>query len=443
MATTQRSQYEWLNNIKSNGCHGCHQIGNKATRTVSKAWDKAGASVSVWAQRMMVGQGGESMLNQMNRLDSERALLLFADWSDRIAAGELPAAKPSRPQGVERNAVVSVWEWSSAKAYLHDEIATDKRNPTINGYGKLYGAPEYSTDMIPVLDPVRNTATEMKMPVRDPKTPSSKEDPMYRPSLIWGEERLWDSQAAVHNPMLDDKGRVWFTSRIRPSDNPAFCKKGSEHPSAKLTPVNSSGRQLARCTIRRARNLNSINTCYGTHHLVFAEDANNTLWTSGGGGAGVVGWLNTKMLAETGDEEKSQGWTALILDTNGNGKRDEYVGPKDAIDPAKDKQLQASFYGVAWSPVDGSVWGSIRVFPGQVVRLSPGSNPPHTALAEVYELPWKDGKPLAHGYGPRGMDIDRHGVVWTVLSSGHLASFDRRKCNGPLNGPDGDGATLS
>ena len=203
---------------------------------------------------MMVGQGGESMMNQINRLDSERALLLFADWTDRIAAGELPATKPSRPEGVERNAVVSVWEWSSAKAYLHDEIATDKRNPTINGYGKLYGAPEYSTDMIPVLDPIRNKATEMKMPVRDPKTPSSKEDPIYRPSLIWGEERLWDSQATVHNPMLDDKGRVWFTSRIRPSDNPAFCKKGSEHPSAKLTPVNSSGRQLA-CTIRRARNL--------------------------------------------------------------------------------------------------------------------------------------------------------------------------------------------
>jgi hypothetical protein len=26
--------------------------------------------------------------------------------------------------------------------------------------------------------------------------------------------------------------------------------------------------------------------------------------------------------------------------------------------------------------------------------------------------------------------------VWTVLSSGHLASFDRRKCKGPLNGPN-------
>ncbi len=67
-----------------------------------------------------------------------------------------------------------------------------------------------------------------------------------------------------------------------------------------------------------------IDTCFGTHHLLFAEDANNTLWTSSGGGGGVVGWLNTKMWDQTHDEQKSQGWTALVLDTNGNGKRDAY-----------------------------------------------------------------------------------------------------------------------
>src|ERR1700680_1688268 len=33
------------------------------------------------------------------------------------------------------------------------------------------------------------------------------------------------------------------------------------------------------------------------------------------------------------------------------------------------------------------------------------------------------------------MDVDSKGVVWTPLSSGHYASFDRSKCKGPLNGP--------
>jgi hypothetical protein len=66
------------------------------------------------------------------------------------------------------------------------------------------------------------------------------------------------------------------------------------------------------------------------------------------------------------------------------------------------------------------------------VRLDPGANPPETALAEVFEPPFP-------GYGPRGGDIDRNGVFWASLSSGHLGSFDRRKCKGPLNGPAATG----
>ena len=55
---------------------------------------------------------------------------MFADWTDRIAAGELPPTSPQRPQGVERNIVVRCGTGPTPKAYLHDEIATDKRNPT-------------------------------------------------------------------------------------------------------------------------------------------------------------------------------------------------------------------------------------------------------------------------------------------------------------------------
>ena len=57
--------------------------------------------------------------------------------------------------------------------------------------------------------------------------------------------------------------------------------------------------------------------------------------------APCVGWLNTKMFDETGDAAKSQGWTAFVLDTNGNGKRDEYTGPDQPVDPDKDKHIVA------------------------------------------------------------------------------------------------------
>jgi len=428
---TLKSQAQWLDVVKTNGCYTCHQLGNKATRTIPKDLGHFTSSTEAWARRIVSGQAMTQMTNNIGRLDARRALALFADWTDRIAAGELPASKPTRPQGIERSVVVILWDWAGPKDYLHDEVSTDKRNPRVNANGLIYGATEESRDLFPVLDPVSHKATQVKMPVRDPNTPSSKQNPMT-PSPYWGDEPIWDSQTSMHNPMFDEKGRVWFTSRVGAPANPDFCKRGSDHPSARLFPVDQSNRHLSMYDPKTGK-ITLIRTCFPTHHLVFAEDADNTLWTSAGGPqSGVIGWLNRKMFEETGDEARSQGWTALILDTNGNGKRDDYVEPNQPLDPTKDKRVVAAFYGIAVSPVDGTIWGTVLGFPGYVIRLNPGPNPPATALAEVFEPPFP-------GYGPRGMDVDRSGVVWTPLSSGHLASFDRRRCKGPLNGPTATG----
>jgi len=426
-----KSQAQWLDVVKTNGCYTCHQLGNKATRTIPKELGQFSSSTEAWARRVVSGQAMTQMLNNLGRLDPKRATALFADWTDRIAAGELPASPPARPQGVERNVVITLWDWAGPKDYLHDEISTDKRNPRVNANGMIYGTPEESTDLFPVLDPVKHKATQVRMLVRDPNTPSSHQNPTT-PSPYWGPDPIWDSQTSMHNPMFDEKGRVWFTSRVRPPANPDFCKKESDHPSAKLFPVEQSNRHLSMYDPKTGK-ITLISTCFPTHHLVFAEDANNTLWTSAGGPqSGVLGWLNRKMFDETGDEVRSQGWTALVLDTNGNGKRDDYVEPNQPVDPAKDKRIVAAFYGIAVNPADGTIWGSVLGFPGHVIRVNPGPDPAATALAEVFEPPLP-------GYGPRGMDIDRNGVVWTPLSSGHLASFDRRLCKGPLNGPTATG----
>jgi hypothetical protein len=431
-----KSQAEWLRLMKTDSCWSCHQLGNKATREIPKALGSFDSSAQAWERRIQSGQAGGNMLGGIGQLGKERALAMFADWTDRIAKGELPPAPP-RPQGVERNVVITQWDWADPKAYLHDEIATDRRNPTINANGLLYGSPELSTDYLPVLDPVHNTTSKVPLPVRDPNTTDVSGKPV-KASAYWGEEAIWSSKTNVHNPMFDQQGRVWFTSRVRNDDNPPFCREGSTQTSAKLFPLAKSSRQLA-VYDPKTKQVSMISTCFTTHHLQFAEDANYTLWTSSGGGGGAVGWLNTKMWDATHDEEKSQGWTALILDTNGNGKRDAYVEPDQPVDPSKDKRINAAFYGVIVSPADGSIWGTVLGFPGAVVRLAPGSNPPATALAEIYELPWNNPKAAVQGFGPRGLDIDRNGVVWAVLASGHFASFDRRKCKGPLNGPTATG----
>jgi hypothetical protein len=425
------SQMEWLNVVKTNGCISCHALGTAATRTVPRALGQFKSSEEAWARRITSGQAMTQMVNALARNDTQRMLKQFADWTDRVATGELPAARPLRPQGVERNIVLTLWDWSNPKAYLHDEVSTDKRNPTLNAYGKLYGSTEESTDLVPVLDPAKHVATEIEHPVRDPETPSSREHPMA-PSAFWGKESIWNSHTTTHNPMLDERGRVWYTARVRPPRNPEFCRKGSSHPSAEVLPLENANRHLSMFDPASGK-FTLISTCFNTHHLAFAEDANNTLWTSAGGSASpVIGWLNRKLFEETGDEQRAQGWAPFVLDTNGNGKRDEWVEPGEAIDPAKDKRVVTGLYSVAVSPVDGTVWGTSLGFPGYVVRVNPGPDPARTALTEIYEPPFP-------GYGPRGGDVDRDGVFWASLSSGHLASFDRRKCSGALNGPNATG----
>ncbi len=423
-----KSQAQFLRNLKSGNCWACHQLGNKATREFPEGLGTFASSTEAWERRLKAGQAGGNMMSGLETLGAKRALAMFADWTDRIERGEIPEA-PTRPQGVERNVVITEWDWADSKAYLHDEVSTDRRNPTVNANGLIYGALELSADYLPVLDPVHHTTDQVKLTVRDPATPETSSK-MLAPSPYWEDEVLWTSKNNVHNPMFDERGRVWITSAVRPFDNPDFCKQGSTHPSAKLFPIARSSRHLA-VYDPGTKELKHISTCFGTHHLMFAEDENNTLWTSGGGQ--VVGWLNRRMFDETGDEVKSQGWTALVMDTNGNGKRDAYVEPGEPSDPEKDARFGGAFYSVAPAP-DGSVWGSVLGFPGAAVRLNPGANPPETALAEVYEPPVE-----AHGFSPRGMDIDRDGVVWAALASGHLGSFDRRKCKGPLNGPAATG----
>ena len=429
-----KTQAQFLRTIKSGTCMACHSIGSKGTREFHPSMEKFESSVDAWERRLQSGQAGGNMISTVMDIGREEVLKMFADWTDRIANGEVPPTPP-RPQGVERNVVITQWDWADPKAYLHDVVSTDRRKPTLNANGPVYGALEVSADYLPVLDPMKHDSSRVALTVRDENTEPATGPHMPQPSPYWGDEAIWNSKTNVHNPMFDDKGRVWITATVRPPDNPDFCKEGSDHPSAKLFPLNRSGRHLGFYD-PKTKKYTHISTCFSTHHLMFAEDENNTLWTSGGGEA--IGWLDTKKYEETGDEKQSQGWTALILDTNGNGKRDDYVEPNDPVDPKKDKRIAKGLYAVS-PAADGSVWGSSLGYPGAVIRLDPGSSPPATALVEYYELPVKESGEPVEGYSPRGMDVDRNGVAWVALASGHLASFDRRKCKGALNGPSATG----
>jgi len=430
------SQGEWIRSVvNTDGCTGCHALGNKATREIPSELGDFDSHVDAWGRRVQSGQAGRNMEARLAQVGRDAALGMYADWTDRIQAGEYPMAPPPRPEGLERNVVVSLWDWADPKAYMHDLISADKRDPRINANGPVYGAAENSVDYVPIVNPTTHEASTVPLRVRDPLTPSTASTPPLMPSPYWGDEVIWDSQSVAHSFAMDRRARVWIAARVRPAETPAFCRDGSSHASAQAFPLERSNRHM-QVWDPATRQITTVDTCFGTHHLNLDEE--DVMWFTGSGP--VVAWFDTTVFDETGDEALAQGWSVQVLDTNGNGRRDAYVEPGEPSDPTKDTRIARGYYGVAPSPLDGSIWGSTLGMPGGLVRFVPGDDPVHTGLVEYYELPWNDPDVSIQGYSPRGMDVDSNGVVWTVLSSGHFASFDRSTCEGPLNGPTATGA---
>jgi hypothetical protein len=422
------NQQQWLYHLKS-GCGFCHELGTKITRSLDHMADMHFETPEeAWIYRTQLGVRGGAMAGAFATFGQQSAARVFANWTTRIAAGEVPPAPP-RPSGVERNVVITEWEWGVDTSFMHDEITTDKNDPTVNPYGDVY-AVSSGHGKLEVLDPVDNSTYEITIPTRDdPREVSSRFPPPAFPSNFWGKEHLWGNEnpADPHNPMLDDRGRVWMTSKVR-QNQPDWCKEGSDNKFAQYYPRNFSPRQASMYDPSTGE-FRLIDTCFATHHLQFDDDPDRTLYFNELLGP-VIGWVNTREYDRTHDEKASQGWCPQIIDTNGDGRITKpWNTPDGEFDPSRDTEVRHNLYSVIPSPVDDSVWGASEDYPGYIVRLDRGDNPPQTCVTEAYRVP--DG-----AFDPRGIDIDSNGVVWTALAgSSDLASFDRSKCK-VLNGPE-------
>ena len=432
-----RTQAHWIDTLKQ-GCQLCHQLGNLATREIPNAAD-FDSTEAAWAHRIVTGQRAARMAAAMNRFGSERGIAAYADWTDRITAGEVPQTPP-RPQGRERDVVLTMWEWGSETSYIHDEIASDKRDPHVNAGGPVYGV-EFAHDKLAWVDPAAHEARDVPVPVRD--TPGEGDYASYmpqdmpNPSFYYGDEMLWNNPGNPHNPMMDGQGRVWMTHQIRGPGNPAWCREGSDNAFARHYPIEAAARHVAYYDPATGE-VELIDTCFNTHHLQFGFDDDDTLYLSSV--RDVIGWINTKQYLETRDAQASQGWCPTIVDTTGDGRIGAWTGLREAPDPAQDRQLGRGWYGIVPDPTaERVVWAASGGVPGQIVRLEIGDDPPRTCVAEYYQPPFENPDAPVQGYSPRGIDIDTNGIVWTALSgSGHVARFDRSRC-GVLNGPEATG----
>ena len=289
-----KNQQQWIQALKQNGCGNCHQAGGARMRMVSDFHlDQAdGDQETAWSLRLSSGNGGPNMINAVSNLQSTDGGMLqrLADWTTRIAAGETPKQKPERPKGVERNLVVTIWDWGRSTMYMHDLITTDKRNPTVNGYGYMAGAMEVSTDWAPFLDPKNNVSWEKRMPMLSYEAPTSAtENAVNAASQTFGMRQIWKTHVNAHTNMMDQDRRTYWTASVRPQwEQPAFCTDPN-NASAKVFPIKvASGNPDNRTEfVQNARgvtvydpNLDQwfhVDTCFGTHHLNFGYDADNTL----------------------------------------------------------------------------------------------------------------------------------------------------------------------
>jgi hypothetical protein len=446
------TQAQWLFLLKR-GCEVCHQMGNKATRELPKNLGTFDSPALAWERRMMSGQVGPEMTGALNNFGHDRGLAMFADWSTRIEKGEVPPAPP-RPVGLERNVVITLWDFGTDKSFFHDVVSTDERNPTVNGYGPVYGA-DFSAGSIAVVDPIKNTETMFPVPLRndedrkDMKPFTSQH--IAKPSPYWGNEIVWNDRVTAAGRHMDDKGRVWVHAQTR-KDQPAYCREGSNNPFAKNFPMPAN--LVARGNVSydpKTKKFDWIDTCLPSGHEAFDTDKDRTLYFSSNNGVrgiGAIGWSKTRLFDETHDSEKVHGWCPVIIDYNGDGKIGAYTRPNEPADPALDMAVPgASGYGIDVSPIDHTIWyaggvaSSSTEVPGKIIHVMLGSNPPETCISEVFEPPFNNPKrPGVEAFSTLGITIDSKGLVWAALAgSNDLASFDRSKCKGPMNGPKATG----
>jgi hypothetical protein len=232
----------------------CHQLGSRGTRTIPSALGTFPTSLAAWQRRLQSGQAGMGMIGAVNHF-GPRALTLFADWTDRIAAGELPPAPP-RPAGIERNVVITEWDWADPKAYLHDEVSTDRRNPTVNANGLIYGALELSADYLPVLDPVHNQISRVELTVRDPALRGRR--PTWRSRRRIGKQTMDEPQQRPQ-PDVRSEGASVVSSAMRPRTIRRSAEVRAWHRrSSSPLPSHAAARDVNPAT----KKITHISTCF-------------------------------------------------------------------------------------------------------------------------------------------------------------------------------------
>ena len=375
------SRAHWLGDMKT-ACITCHQIG----ADISRLWTRPDDWDEVWKHL-------EGMSRAADRLGRETLKKSLAQWAARIDAGAVPPAPP-RPTGVERNIVLTEWDWGTPEAYIHSTISTDKRNPSQPLYanGKIYGT-DFGQDLLWVLDPVKSTVASYPVPTANTRR--------------FGNWPLYNALGTPHHPVLDEKGGLWIdvATRARETKIP-WAAQVLSNPSG-VTGVTDAGQLMAIYEADHGSNrgyvyfdthtkrFSIVDTAVGLMHQEM--DAEGRLWGSGGGS--WMSMFDTKKFDPRNPQESAIAAEKAFL----------------AAD-AKTGKFAGSGYGITISPLDGTVWRAHIAAAGEMNKLTKFD--PKTGVSKDYPLP-------PPGRGVRGVDATSDGMIWFgAAGSGHLGRFN-------------------
>ena len=387
------SPSQWVTEMKL-GCIRCHQLGSPIvqSRTRPESWE------ALWVQRPNEGATADT-------LGRDITAKAFANWAARIGRGEVPSAPP-RPAGIERNVVITQWDWGGEHSYIHDIISTDKRRPTLYANGRIWGV-DFGSDQLWWLDPRTHRTGHYPVPTTNV---------LNRPVAPVAGAIVYNNPANPHVLTLDDRGRVWMavqTRRERPEDMPAWVGSVIDNVQAVDGPdavdplptfrTGTHHRQLMFFETATERFV-TIGTAYGTNHLQF--DTHDRLWTSGDSIS--LGMLDTRRIDPRQPCETATLAQKAFVSIDRSGASRGGGG-----------------YGIGVSDRDGTVWRTntyiaetgapdSRSMAGQntIVKFDPAKR-----TFTSYPLP-------PPGRSAIGIDVGADGRVWFGTASGHLGRFD-------------------
>jgi hypothetical protein len=464
IAMTMQTQQMWLQHLK-NGCIQCHQQGDKTTRTLlnntPEGWAERITKARAEGDQAIGNTGPEhaaTMVNSMTQFGRARGLQMFADFTQRVEKGDLPTETPPRPVGMERNIVLTSWDWGNGR-YIHDLTSSDRNDPTKNANGSIYGITAMH-GYVEVLNPTTNAQSEFGYRVDGLKGVTLLEQP--------DPER----NGVPHNPMFDHKGNLWITDRgfrdrkkaAEAEAKPSYCSDANVSKYAKYWP--QPGRATATMVEYDpiTKKISGVPMCNNLHHLMQATD--KKMYTSG---ADIASWVDVNVWDATKDPGKAHGWCPMVLDTNSKTPskagglsevvitpdREAWNKPSRAAnnadpeggglasessekDPNKDTRITGGTYGMDVDPSDGSMWyAKTGPWPSSIVKFSPGTNPPETCRTEAYEAA-KLPNGEYEGFNIRGMSVDSKGIAYAGFAQGRLGRLDRTKCK-VMSGPTATG----